>query len=267
MELNQISANPSAKPKRVGRGGGRGKTSGRGMKGQKSRSGVAIKGFEGGQMPIYMRLPKVGFTNKFAKRYAIVTVARLNEIHRASPKLLANQLDQETLQRIGVVTKIFDGVRLIGNQKAEGKFQLKIHSASKGAKASVEKAGGSLVLTAKPKTPKQEKPKAKSKAGTGASTGDNAETDASPQTSTATSGETQVSAGTQGEAKATGGAESQPPKTETQKVEAKAESEAKAETKAESNTQANTQAKSAPEAEAKPATKSQTTHPKTPKEK
>jgi len=156
MELNQIRAPKNSKQarRRVGRGtgGGRGKTCGKGMKGQKSRSGVAIKGFEGGQMPIYMRLPKVGFTNKFAKRYATLTIMRLNEIHKSSPKLLATKLSQEDLQKVGIINKVFDGVRLIGNQKAEGKFQLEIHSASKGAKAAVEKAGGSLTLMAKKKT-------------------------------------------------------------------------------------------------------------------
>ncbi len=152
MRLNELRDNPGAmkKPTRVGRGGGKGKTAGRGMKGQKSRSGVAIKGFEGGQMPIYMRLPKIGFNNKFAKRLAELTISRLNELHEAK-RLPKGEIDQAALLKAKCVTSVFDGVRIIGNESAKGNWKLKVHSASKGAIASIEKAGGSVTCIAPPK--------------------------------------------------------------------------------------------------------------------
>lgn len=133
------------------------------MKGQKSRSGVAIKGFEGGQMPLYMRLPKIGFHNKFAKRFAVLTVADLNRFHKAG-RLPKGELDPKALLESKIITRAFDGIRIIGNDKAIGAWELTVHSASKGAKAAIENGGGRLTLTAPPKKPKEPKePKGEAK--------------------------------------------------------------------------------------------------------
>ena len=151
MKLNEIRNKSAAtKPRtRVGRGigSGTGKTASRGMKGQKSRSGVAIKGFEGGQMPIHMRLPKRGFNNIFRKRYAEVNTGRLQTAIDAG-KLDANaEIDGEALVNAGVVTHLRDGVRLLGKGDLTAKVTLKVAGASKGAIAIVEKAGGSVEVT------------------------------------------------------------------------------------------------------------------------
>ena len=153
MKLNEIRNKSGATHSslRVGRGigSGKGKTAGRGVKGQKSRSGVAIKGFEGGQMPIHMRLPKRGFNSIFRKQYAEVNTGRLQAAIDAG-KIDANAtIDAEALVNAGVVTHLRDGVRLLGKGDLTAKVTLKVAGASKGAVAIVEKAGGTVEVTAK----------------------------------------------------------------------------------------------------------------------
>jgi large subunit ribosomal protein L15 len=149
MKLNELSPKPgSAKTKkRVGRGigSGKGKTSGRGVKGQKARSGVAIKGFEGGQMPMYRRLPKRGFNNVFAKAYSEVNVGRLQQAIDAGKLDAKAMIDGAALLASGVLTKLEkDGVRLLGNGELKAKIDVKVAGASKGAVGAVEKAGGTV---------------------------------------------------------------------------------------------------------------------------
>ncbi len=148
MRLNEISDNPAARkaPMRVGRGpgSGKGKTSGRGQKGQKSRSGVSIKGFEGGQMSLARRLPKRGFKNIFRKHYNAVNVGRL-QIAIDSGKLDASGvINAESLKAAGVIRRLLDGVRLLGKGEISAKISIEVAGASKAAIAAVEKAGGSV---------------------------------------------------------------------------------------------------------------------------
>lgn len=156
MKLNELSDNPGAthSRKRVGRGigSGLGKTGGRGVKGQKSRSGVAIKGFEGGQMPIYRRLPKRGFTPPSQKRYTTVSIARLEQAVTAGKLDAAAPIDVTTLIEAGVVRRAKDGVRILSDGEATSKFQLTVAGASKRAVEKIEAAGGSVTVTA-PKPP------------------------------------------------------------------------------------------------------------------
>ena len=149
MRLNTISDNASASKerKRVGRGigSGKGKTAGRGQKGQKSRSGVSMSGFEGGQMPLHMRMPKRGFNNPFAKKFNAV---RLDRVQRAidSGKLDAkNVIDVAALVSSGVIRRAKDGVRLIaGGEFKAKKVTFKVNYASAGARAAIEAAGGKV---------------------------------------------------------------------------------------------------------------------------
>ena len=147
MRLNELRTKEGATKdrKRVGRGigSGTGKTAGRGMKGQKSRSGVAINGYEGGQMPIYMRLPKRGFTNPNKKRFATVNLGRLQAAIDAG-KLEAGAIDEAALVTSGVVTRLRDGVRLLGKGELTASVELTITGASKAAIEAVEKAGGKV---------------------------------------------------------------------------------------------------------------------------
>lgn len=149
MKLNEIRDNEGArKPrKRVARGigSGSGKTGGRGQKGQKSRSGVAVNGFEGGQMPIYRRLPKRGFKNHFAKEFAVVNLDTLQKAIDAG-KLNAEDINVESLLKSGVISKKLDGVRLLGRGALTTKVSVSVNSASKTAVAAVEKAGGKVNL-------------------------------------------------------------------------------------------------------------------------
>ncbi len=154
MKLNDIRDNPGARKGRIrvgrGIGSGKGKTGGRGQKGQKSRSGVAIKGFEGGQMPLHMRLPKRGFNNPFGKDYAEVNVGQIQKLIEAGKLDAKNVVDHEALKAAGVARGGKDGVRLLGKGEFSSKVQFKVAGASKGAVAAVEKAGGSVeVLVAK----------------------------------------------------------------------------------------------------------------------
>jgi large subunit ribosomal protein L15 len=150
MRLNELSDNPGArqKRKRIGRGigSGKGKTSGRGHKGQKSRSGVAIKGFEGGQMPLHRRLPKRGFNNIFAKRYVVINLGRLQQAIDDG-KLDAGQgIDAAALKAAGLVKNPRDGVRLLAKGELKAKVNVTVAGASKAALEAVEKAGGSVTL-------------------------------------------------------------------------------------------------------------------------
>lgn len=162
MKLNQLSDNPGARKSRmrVGRGigSGKGKTAGRGGKGQTARSGVAIKGFEGGQMPLFRRLPKKGFTNVFRLEMSEVNLGRLQtaiESKRLDPK---GTINGEALVAAGLLSRVRDGVRLLGKGELKTKLTIEVAGASKAAIAAVEKLGGSVIVKA-PK-PKKEEAKA-----------------------------------------------------------------------------------------------------------
>ncbi len=157
MKLHQLHDNPGAthRRKRVGRGPGseKGKTAGRGMKGQKSRSGVAINGFEGGQMPLYQRLPKRGFTKPNRKRYATVNLGKLENFiarDKIDPK---TTITEEILVQSGIVTRRHDGIRILAGGELSTKLSIEVTGASKAAIANVEKVGGSLTLAARGKSP------------------------------------------------------------------------------------------------------------------
>ena len=150
MRLNEIRDNDGAtkNAKRVGRGigSGRGKTSGSGHKGQKARSGVSIKGFEGGQMPIHRRLPKRGFNNIFRKAYVEVNVGRIQSAVDAGKLDIAKPIDAAALVSAGVISKAKDGVRVLGKGALNAKINLHVAGASKAAAEIVEKAGGSVTV-------------------------------------------------------------------------------------------------------------------------
>ena len=150
MKLNDIRDNAGARKGRIrvgrGIGSGKGKTGGRGQKGQKSRSGVAIKGFEGGQMPLHMRLPKRGFNSPFRKDYAEVNIGQVQALIDAGKLDAKKVIDQEALQAAGVARGGKHGVRLLGKGELTAKVSFKIAGASKGAVAAVEKAGGAVEL-------------------------------------------------------------------------------------------------------------------------
>lgn len=149
MKLNEIRDNEGAHKKRMrvgrGPGSGKGKTAGRGVKGQKSRSGVAIGGFEGGQMPLYMRMPKRGFNNPNALKLAEVNLWRLQEAIDAGKLDIKGEIKGDALVAAGVIRRVKDGVRLLGTGEIKGKLNLVVWSASAGAKAAIEAAGGSVV--------------------------------------------------------------------------------------------------------------------------
>ncbi len=149
MKLNEIKDNQGARKdrKRVARGMGcgSGKTAGHGQKGQKSRSGVAINGFEGGQMPIYRRLPKRGFKNPFAKVFAVVNLDTIQKAIDAG-KLNAEDVNVDALMNAGIISKKLDGVRLLARGAVTSKVNVTVNSASKAAVAAVEKAGGKVNL-------------------------------------------------------------------------------------------------------------------------
>ena len=149
MKLNEIKDNEGARKsrKRVARGigSGSGKTAGKGQKGQKARSGVAVNGFEGGQMPIYRRLPKRGFKNPFAKEFAVVNLDTIQKAVDAG-KLNAAAIDVAALMNAGVISKELDGVRLLARGAITSSVTISVNSASKAAVAAVEKAGGKVNL-------------------------------------------------------------------------------------------------------------------------
>tara|TARA_R110001592_G_scaffold27763_28_gene103004 strand:- start:1701 stop:2201 length:501 start_codon:yes stop_codon:yes gene_type:complete len=151
MKLNEIKPKEgSVKSRtRVGRGigSGKGKTSGSGQKGQKSRSGVAIKGFEGGQMPLYQRLPKVGFRNtQFTTNYTELTLVQLQ--HAIDTKKLdaKKEINEDTLVEAGVVRRKLDGIKVLATGELTASVTLKVSKITKGAQAAVEKAGGKVEL-------------------------------------------------------------------------------------------------------------------------
>jgi len=150
MKLNELRDNPGAVKERtrVGRGigSGKGKTGGRGVKGQKSRSGVAIKGFEGGQMPLHRRLPKRGFTNIFAKDFNVVSLGRVQQAIDAGKLDAKAAVTVEALKAAGVVKRVRDGVRLLGDGELKAAVTFEIAGASKAAIEAVEKAGGKVVV-------------------------------------------------------------------------------------------------------------------------
>lgn len=159
MKLNELSDNKGARKKRtrVGRGigSGKGKTGGRGVKGQKSRSGVSgIRAYEGGQMPLYMRLPKRGFNKHNAAKYAEVNVGRLQAAVDAGKLDAGKTIDAAALVEAGVVRRAHDGVRLLGVGELKSKLKIEVVHASAGAKAAVEKAGGSVTVTGAAKATK-----------------------------------------------------------------------------------------------------------------
>jgi len=149
-KLNDLRDNPGAryKSKRLGRGigSGKGKTSGKGVKGQTSRTGVSINGFEGGQMPIYRRLPKRGFTNIFAKEYAEVNLGRLQAAIEAGRLDATQPVNAASLAAAGLVGKPRDGVRLLARGELKTKLTIEVAGASKAAVAAVEKLGGTVVV-------------------------------------------------------------------------------------------------------------------------
>ena len=155
MKLNEITDREGAthSKKRVGRGigSGLGKTGGRGVKGQKSRSGVAIKGYEGGQMPIYRRLPKRGFTARNSKDYNVVSLGRIQAAVDAGKIDKGATVTAESLAEAGVFKRIRDGVRIVSQGDYSAKLTFEVAGASKGAVEKIEKAGGSVTaLAAKP---------------------------------------------------------------------------------------------------------------------
>ncbi|MBK9585678.1 MAG: 50S ribosomal protein L15 [Alphaproteobacteria bacterium] len=167
MKLNTLKPSEGSKKVRTrlgrGIGSGKGKTSGRGVKGQKARTGVAIKGFEGGQMPLYQRMPKIGFRNTaFATKLVELTLENLQEAidtKKLDPK---KPIDEETLVKAGVVSRKRDGIKLLATGTLSAKVDLKLTKASKAAQAAVEKAGGSIELAPeKPANPKKLPKKAK----------------------------------------------------------------------------------------------------------
>ena len=152
-KLNELAPRPgSTKGRmRVGRGpgSGKGKTAGRGVKGQKARSGVAIGGFEGGQMPLHMRMPKRGFNNPDRLEFAEVNLWRIEQAIAAGKLDAGQPIDAEVLVKAGVIRRVKDGVRLLGKGELKTKLNITVYSASASAKAAVEKAGGSLTVTRK----------------------------------------------------------------------------------------------------------------------
>ena len=151
MKLNELRDNPGAtkKAKRVGRGpgSGKGKTAGRGIKGQKSRSGVAINGYEGGQMPLYQRLPKRGFNKPNRKQFAVVNLGILQKVIDAKKLDAKKPITEDVLVEAGVVRRKLDGVRVLAKGEISAKVNLTVTGASKSAVEAVEKAGGSLTVT------------------------------------------------------------------------------------------------------------------------
>ena len=150
MKLSELSDRPGARKtrRRIGRGigSGKGKTGGRGGKGQTARAGVTIKGFEGGQMPLHRRLPKRGFTNVFRKEYNEVNLGRVQQAIDAGKLDPAATIDVEALIKAGILRRARAGVRLLGSGEITAKVALTVAGASKSAVAAVEKAGGSVTV-------------------------------------------------------------------------------------------------------------------------
>ena len=163
MKLTDLRDNPGARKERIrvgrGIGSGKGKTGGRGQKGQKSRSGVAIKGFEGGQMPLHMRLPKRGFNNPFGKDYAEVNLGMVQKFIDEKKLDAKKDIDHAALKAAGLARGGKDGVRLLGKGELKAKTKFIVAGASKGAIEAVEKAGGSVEVIAKGESEAEKKAK------------------------------------------------------------------------------------------------------------
>ena len=159
MRLNEIADNAGARKRRmrVGRGigSGKGKTAGRGVKGQKSRTGVAIKGFEGGQMPLHRRLPKRGFNKPFQLKLHEVNLGRVQQAIDAGKLDAGGTVDAAAMIKAGLLRRAHDGVRLLGNGELKAKVAFSVYGASKSAVAAVEKAGGSVTILAPAKEPSE----------------------------------------------------------------------------------------------------------------
>ncbi len=158
MKLNQICDKNGARKakKRVGRGvgSGIGKTSGKGHKGAKARSGVAMNGFEGGQMPLHRRLPKRGFNNVFRKSYAEISLGRLQAAIDEKKLSIDAPITAEMIQAAGLIRRVKDGVRILGTGDLNAKIDVSVAGASKSATAAIEKAGGSVTLLSHKKGPR-----------------------------------------------------------------------------------------------------------------
>jgi len=152
MKLNEIRDNEGASKDRIrvgrGIGSGKGKTGGRGVKGQKARSGVAINGFEGGQMPIYRRLPKRGFNNIFGSEFAVVSLGRIQTAIDAKKLDASATIDAAALKAAGVIRRVKDGVRILADGELTSKVAFEVAGASKPALEKIEKAGSSIKLLA-----------------------------------------------------------------------------------------------------------------------
>jgi len=155
MKLNEIRNNPGARKRklRVGRGSssGSGKTAGRGVKGAKARTGTKVYGFEGGQMPLHMRMPKRGFNNIFANDFAEVNLGRIQKAIDDKKLDVSGKIDGAALRKAGIVAKSRDGVRLLGKGELTAKLEIEVAGASKSAVEAVQKAGGTITVTFKKK--------------------------------------------------------------------------------------------------------------------
>ena len=151
MKLNQIANNPGAHKHKhkVGRGSssGLGKTSGRGVKGAKARTGNQVHGFEGGQMPLHMRMPKRGFRNIFAKDFSEVNISRIQKAIDNKKLDAKTKITEEVLRKAGLAHKSKDGIRLLGKGAITAKIDIEVAGVSAGAKEAVEKAGGTVTTT------------------------------------------------------------------------------------------------------------------------
>ncbi len=154
MKLHELRDNPGATKKRMrvgrGPGSGKGKMGGRGIKGQKSRSGVAINGYEGGQMPLYQRLPKRGFNKPNRKAYAVVNLGLIQKFVNEKKLDASAAITEEALVASGLVRRIKDGIRVLAKGEVSAKLNIEVTGASKAAVEAVEKAGGSLTVKTAP---------------------------------------------------------------------------------------------------------------------
>jgi large subunit ribosomal protein L15 len=160
MRLNEINDNAGASKnrKRIGRGigSGKGKTAGRGHKGQKSRSGVSLLGFEGGQMPLYRRLPKRGFKNPFSRDFSEINLGKLQVAIDTGKIDSKKEINYQVLQQAGIISKSKDGLKLLGKGELKTKVNIEISGASKAAIAAVEKMSGKVIFTSKIDVSKEE---------------------------------------------------------------------------------------------------------------
>ena len=168
MRLNELRDNQGARKTRVrvGRGtsSGKGKTGGRGVKGQKSRSGVSIKGFEGGQMPLHMRLPKRGFNVPNPKKLNAVNLGRLQQALDAGKLNASDAVNTASLKSAGVIRRELDGVRIIGNGELKTKLDFEVFGVSASAKEAIEKLGGKITVLAPAPSKDDDNAKAEKKA-------------------------------------------------------------------------------------------------------